>query len=304
MKDKFILLIDDSLLNLSQSQEQVERLEKKYLLSYLNDFESAEWRYAHFNNFLFDNLCETALSESERVKLPIGPYSAMVNAAKKLRFSEDNGRGSELAEIFLYGIMRQHYGALPVVPKIFYKQNTQDNAKGADSVHIVLEDNGSFTLWYGEAKFYDNLKKAIGHAIESVKDAIADRKISKENSIVTSMRDLELLVEDKVQLDNIKTMLSPDTSLDRIKPILHIPILLLHECSATAQQQQMTEEYREQLKSNYQSQAQIFFQKLNAECTDVYLYQQITFHLILFPIPNKERVVELFTKQANTLREG
>ena len=47
--------------------------------------------------------------------------------------------GSELAEILLYGIMHHHYKALPVVPKIFNKQNSNDNAKGADSVHIVLE---------------------------------------------------------------------------------------------------------------------------------------------------------------------
>ncbi|WP_426724138.1 Hachiman antiphage defense system protein HamA [Enterobacter cloacae complex sp. 339J8] len=30
---------------------------------------------------------------------------------------QDISKGSELAEIFLYGIMRHHFNALPVVPK-------------------------------------------------------------------------------------------------------------------------------------------------------------------------------------------
>lgn len=301
METKFNLLIDASLIELlSDSQNDFS---KKYLLSYLNEFESAKWRYAHFNKFLFDNLCETALSADERRKLPTDPYSAMVIAAKNLRLSEDNGQGSELAEILLYGIMKRHYGALPVVPKIYYKQNTQDNAKGADSVHVVLEGNGKFSLWYGESKFYNNLNSAMASAIDSIKDTITDGKLRKENSIVTSMRDLEEVVKDKELFNEIKTMLSPDTSLDKVKSILHIPILLLHECSITAQQEQMTQEYQEQLKCIYKSQAQKFFNRLNEKCSGIYLYAEITFHLILFPIPDKEQVVNRFIQQVNSFRE-
>ena len=73
--------------------------------------------------------------------------TAIPDAFKNLRLVDrDNGQGSVIAEIVLYGIMRYHYEALPVVPKIFYKQNANDNAKGADSVHIILDDKGNFTL--------------------------------------------------------------------------------------------------------------------------------------------------------------
>lgn len=300
MKDKFILLIDDSLLNLFQEQDEQDQ--NKHLLSFLNDFESGDWRYAHFNNFIFDNLCEAGLSAEERVKLAVNPYSAMVKAAKNLRFSQDNGQGSELAEILLYGIMRHHYGALPVVPKIYYKQNTQDNAKGADSVHIVLEEDGRFSLWYGETKFYNNLVSAMNSAISSVKDAITDSKLRKDNGIVTSMKDLEILVEDKEQLEKIKAMLSSNMSLDTLKPILHIPILLLHECEVTAQQKQMLQTYSDSMREEYQSAAKTFFEKLNKECTDVHLYSQIRFHLILFPVPSKENVVQRFIEQVKAFR--
>ena len=68
-------------------------------------------------------------------------------ACKNLRLTNsnvDNGEGSEIAEILLYAFMQEHFKALSVVPKIFYKQNSNIYALGADSVHIVLEKNGFY----------------------------------------------------------------------------------------------------------------------------------------------------------------
>lgn len=302
MTSKFTLLIDDSLLNLSEEQD--EQYEKKYLLRYLNNFESGEWQYKSFNRFIFDNLCEAALSAEEREKLPVDRQSDLAKAASNLRFSDDNGQGSELAEILLYGIMRRHYGALPVVPKIYYKQNSQDNAKGADSVHIVIEEDRGFTLWYGESKFYNNLEGAMKAAIKSVKDTITEEKLKKENSIVTQTKDLGILVKNQEMLSRIKLMLSFNTSLDELKPILHIPILLLHECRITAEQKQMNSEYKKSMQSNYQEQAQKFFRELNAKCSKTFLYKEITFHLILVPVPDKDQIVRKFTNYARVIKDN
>ncbi len=300
MKTKFTLIIDDILRDFLPGD--------KFLLSYLNDFESNEWRYGHFVRFVLDSLCQTALSKMERDKLPSSPMSTLSKAAKNLRISDclersPSGLGSELAEILLYGVMNMHYKALPVVPKIYYKQNTRDTAKGADSVHIVIENDRTFSLWYGEAKFYVDLDEAITSAISSVKDTISDDKLRKENSLVTSMSDLEKLVADRELYNRISTMLSSDTSLDRIKPILHIPILLLHECQITARHSQMTEEYCDEMKSFYETKAQVFFKRLNRGCVNVPGYEHIAFHLILFPVPNKDHVVKQFYDFAKALRE-
>ncbi len=138
----FKVVIDGRFLDLWASSV-LTPVENKKLLSLVNDFEDNHWRFNKFYNFIWDNIAETALSHREREALSGQPHSLLSAAAKNLRLTDsiaDIGKGSELAEVVLYGLMKHVYKALPVVPKIFYKQNVQDNAKGADSVHIVLDD--------------------------------------------------------------------------------------------------------------------------------------------------------------------
>lgn len=120
-------------------------------MSVINGFEDGAWRKKVFRQFVMDNIAQTGLSAEDRDNLYCeSPYTTLTESIKNLRLVDtDNGQVSEIAEIVLCGIMRYHYGALPVVPKIFYKQNANDNAKGADSVHVVLDDKGDFTLWLG-----------------------------------------------------------------------------------------------------------------------------------------------------------
>ena len=133
----FEILIDDFFWIINKDNS-LTLYKNERVVSLINDFENGKWRFSKFQSFVWDNIADTALSYRERQALANKGHSSMIEAAKKLRLTDLNkdqtGQGSELAEIILYGIMKNHYQALPVVPKIFYKQNVQDNAKGADSV--------------------------------------------------------------------------------------------------------------------------------------------------------------------------
>jgi hypothetical protein len=248
------------------------------------------------------------LSAKEREALmDDGEGSILSYAAKNLRFTDNDNdptKGSELAEIALYGILKRHYNALPVVPKIFYKQNRQDPAKGADSVHIVIENGNDFSLWFGEAKFYNSIEDdRLGAVIDSVGNSLDPEKLKKENSIITNIKDLELLIEDKELLKNIYSLLDNRTSTDDLKAKIHIPILLLHECAITKDQKELTTEYKEQLKKHHLERAQSYFSKQIKKLGDnVLKYGEVKFHIILFPIPDKQTIVETFLKKAEAHR--
>ncbi|RFC35021.1 MAG: protein of unknown function (DUF1837) [Candidatus Nitrotoga sp. SPKER] len=295
----FEILVDDHYLKIFENTV-LTPVDKKCVLSLVNDFEDQVWRHERFENFIWDNIALTALSAQEREKLTGKSRSTLRESAKNLRLTDkegDIGQGSELAEIVLYGIMHHHYGALSVVPKIFYKQNAQDNAKGADSVHIVLEGDDDFSLWFGEAKFYNSIEDArLSPVVESVGNSLKTEKLKKENSIITNTSDIDRLVANKELAAKIKLALSPDNSMDNIKPKLHIPILLLHECSITAATKEMNDEYREKIRDYHLDRATAYFNKqINKLSGTVTNYSAVKFHIILFPVPDRKKLVERFS---------
>lgn len=307
-KIQFEVLIDDSFESIN-SQEGLVPIHNKKVLSLINDFEDGSWRYTKFHDFIWDNVVETALSKSERDKLINQDHTRLRTAAKNLRLTDkdttDIGKGSELAEIVLYGIMKHYYGALSVVPKIFYKQNPKDNAKGADSVHIVLEGENDFSLWFGEAKFYTSIEDSrLDSIIESVGNSLQTDKIKKENSIITNIQDLDLVINNAELLNRIKTLLSERASIDDLKPKLHIPILLLHQCEITKSCKEMSDEYINQIIDYHKDRAQAFFTKQISKLSEsINKYSSITFHLILFPVPDKKIIVDKFIKTVEFYKE-
>lgn len=296
----FEILVDDLYLKIF-ADTALKPVQNKNVLSLVNDFEDTKWRYEKFEDFIWNNIALTALSAQERDKLAEQSRTTLRESARKLRLTDkadDIGAGSELAEIVLYGIMRHHYGALPVVPKIFYKQNVQDNAKGADSVHIVLEGEDDFSLWFGEAKFYNSIDDArLPSIVKSVGNSLETGKLKKENSIVTSTSDIDQLVSPELAV-KIKDALSSKKSMDNLKQKLHVPILLLHECTITTSATAMDETYRAAIREFHKERATAYFKRqIAALAESVTLYAEIKFHIILFPVPDRRKLIKRFTNE-------
>lgn len=279
-------------------------IDHKYSLCMVNDFENGKWNIEAFHDFIWDNIAQTALNKEEREALGGRPSTLLKRAAKNLRITDNDVSGGEIAEILLYSIMKHHYNALPVVPKIYYKQNANDFAKGADSVHIVIEDEENFSFWLGEAKFYNKLENArLDKVVESVHDTLTSDKIKKENAIILGIKDLDELKIPEILLDKIKRLLDKDKSLDKLKPHLHVPILLLHECEITSKTKIINKEYLDSIREQYADRATVYFKKQIEKCKDdIFMYSDICFHLMLVPVPNKEEIVNMFINRAKTFR--
>lgn len=292
---EFEVLVDTSLLGFCPSFD-ASPSENKNVLSLANDFEGGTWRYTKFQNFIWDNIAESCLSATERSYLV--NHSLLTESAKKLRLTDkedDNAKGSEIAEIVLYAIMKRHFNALPVVPKIFYKQNNQDNAKGADSVHLVLGQDTDFSIWIGEAKFYSSIADSrLAKIVASVGSLLDADKLKKENSIITNVGDLEKLIQSADVKQKVHKLLDTRSSIDDLKDKLNIPILLLHQCDATKQASQFTDAYKEELRNFHKERAMAYFKKQIEAHGNTHLYSKIKFHLILFPVPDKSKIVEKF----------
>lgn len=300
----FDVLIDDSFVNIC-TESGLSPIENKTVLGFANDYEDGDWWYEKFQDFLLDHIVEVGLTEKERNSL--GPHSQMKKSAKQLRL---DSTGGEIGEILMYAILREWYGALPIMPKIFFKENVNDPAKGADSVHIVIKDD-NFEIWFGEAKFYNDISDTrLYEIVNSVNESLNKDKIRKENSfIITGKSDIKSFKEISEEMkDKILKTLDDSTSIDKIKRILHIPILLLYECQLTKQSIQdcndetKLKDHLDKIKEYQKERATSYFKKQINKCKEVNLYDKIQFHIILFPVPEKEKIVNMFTEEIKKYR--
>lgn len=281
-------------------------IDNKSVLGLINGFEDEKWKYEDFQDYIWNNLQETALSAKERQALYYSPQTLLKKSARNLKIVQkaDQEKGGEIAEILLYGIMKDYYGALPVVPKIYYKQNSQDPAKGADSVHIVIESQKSFSLWLGEEKFFNSIEdNRLYNILDSVHDNCISANIKKEISIVTGIRDLDDLKIDAEIRKKIIGFLEGNPSTDDIKPILHIPIMLLYECNLTKNQKERDNTYIQAVYNYQVERANSYFKKQINRCKDIAHYSKINFHLILFPVPEKQPILDSFREHAQFYRK-
>lgn len=300
----FEIIIDDLFTSFYLESESTS-YPNKSILGLINDFEDGNWRYRKFQDFIWNNIAETSLSHRERESLSGAPYTLLASSAQNLRLTDATkyiSKGSELAEIVLYGIMKNHYKALPVVPKIFYKQNSQDNAKGADSVHIIIAGD-DFSLWFGEAKFYNSLNDdRLSSIITSVGNSLNSDKLRKENSIISNVSDIDTLILDDALREKIKKALSNQNSIDHLKPKINIPILLLHECNITKETNFLSDEYKESIIAYHKERAISYFKKQKDKLGSIFGYSDVKFHLILFPVPDKKSIIDSFVNSARAFK--
>jgi hypothetical protein len=93
-----------------------------------------------------------------------------------------------------------------------------------------------------------------------------------------------------------------ENSLDNIKPKINIPILLLYECNITKGENELTEGYKNTIISCHRKKANKYFKKQINKMRSIFKYSDIQFHLILFPVPDKDTIVNAFVKKANNHR--
>lgn len=269
-----------------------------HMLGLANDYENGKWRFDKLARFFMNNLCEAALSAEERAAMVDNAYDNLVKAAKKLQKLQNRDKkidlkGGEIGEVILYGIMKHYYEALPIVPKIYHKQNSNTPALGVDSVHLVCEydqssGEKSFSLWMGEAKFYKDINDAMRSAIESIKEHLEKGILENENSIIMHNGDLRQYEEIKEMMPELMRYLDlENNNLDQFKKKLHIPIFIMFECQTTKNAHEYLIEYRDKVQNEMMVAAEEYYLKQKKKIGNVFKYDSINFHLILFPVPDK-----------------
>ena len=113
-------------------------------------------------------LPEFALDHTEQQNINAGSAArALRNAAQRVYQTDKFKKRGEFGELLLHIAVRQVFGSIPAISKIYYKDSVNATVKGFDCVHIV-DAPQSLELWLGEVKFYESAARAITDVVKEL----------------------------------------------------------------------------------------------------------------------------------------
>lgn len=100
--------------------------------------------------------------------------------------TDDNQpKAGEIGEMILWLLMEVILKAPQIVAKMDLKTNSKLEVFGSDGIHVKIDEE-VLNLYFGEAKFYNNIYKALDSAFESIEKFHEESMYSREYNLVTT----------------------------------------------------------------------------------------------------------------------
>lgn len=236
-------------------------------------------------------LPEFSLSADELATLSPGTAVRLVKKAARLVYQTDKyGRRGEFGEIFLHIFLRQLYGTIPAISKIFWKDSVNTTVKGFDAVHVV-ENSGSLELWLGEVKFYKDGASAISDVAKEIEEHIKADYLKNEFMLIANK-----LSQSMPHYGRLTKLLDQNTSLDEVFDAACIPVLITYESRAVHGHNKSSDKYLKEVLVEVNNLKEIFDHKTKPGGLPIKL------HLFIMPIHTKELLVEILDEKLKELQ--
>ncbi len=124
----------------------------------------------------------------------------------RIRYKSDDDNSTKLkygfyGEVLLDLILRTWLRTRVLAARgYFYSPLEDSEVKGFDAFHVMKSDNG-IELWFGEAKFYQNYKRAISSVLEKLNLALSDGYMNK--SLIAIINQREHLTERDPRVESL-----------------------------------------------------------------------------------------------------
>ena len=243
-----------------------------------SDYENGRWRAKDFAQYLIEWLPEFALKFSEYANFNgTTGIRLLRKAAYHIYTTIKKENRGEFGEILLHALIREHFNSKPAVSKVFYKTSANDTVKGFDAVHLV-EYEGDYEIWLGEAKFYSDYKSAISDVVAEIHQHLEAGFLRNEFMFV------EGKIDDAWELSpKFKELVSDRVSLDEIKKRICIPILITYNTNAYNRYT----EFNESFKNDIVNECNTAFSILEQKCQGL----NIKLHVFLVPLADKQELI-------------
>jgi|AntDeeMinimDraft_5_1070356.scaffolds.fasta_scaffold05186_2 hypothetical protein len=247
------------------------------LLGLCVGYELGSWREKQLADHAMEWLPEFALTHRELEGIESSNLvKLMRRAAANVYATEKFQKRGEFGELLLHAAIRQVFGSLPAISKIYYKTARNDTVKGFDAVHVVPGDEG-LELWLGEVKFYKDINKAISDVVQELHDHTQRDYLKDEFLLITGKID-----ESWPHSHELKSLLSPNTSLDDVFSKAVIPVLLTYNSKCVGEYEACSSEYCMQ----FEAEVRHYYDKFANQ-----KLPNVTIELFLMPLSDKQSLI-------------
>ena len=256
-------------------------------------YECGEWRSSQLAEHAMEWLPEFCLTANELKSITSSNALKMIRKAAQSVYQTDKyeNRG-EFGELFLHIILRQIYGSIPAISKIYFKDSVNNTVKGFDAVHII-NINNKFELWLGEVKFYKNARKAILDVIDEIQKHTTQDYLKSEKMLLLNKID----IDPKSPFHPILSkLLNSNTSLDELFDCACIPILITYNSKTLKKHKKTTEEFNLELKHEVMKVFDYFKNKISN------LNIPIKLHIFLLPLQGKSGLIKKLDEELKRLQ--
>lgn len=266
-------------------------VEEDELLGISAGYEGGNFRDKGLAELMFNALPDFALDHKELESISRTNIMERLRKAVKTIYSSGKFKNrGEFGELLLHVVMRDFYGSVPAISKIYYKTSTNETVKGFDAVHVVPEGE-NLNLWLGETKFYSSISGAIRDVAQEINDHITDDFLRNEFLLISGK-----IEETWPYAKKLKKLIDNKTSLDEIFDKMTIPVLLTYDSSTTKKHSSFTDDFKDQLATEIKKHHDTFRGKD--------LPDNIEIVLILVPVHTKQNLAATLHDKLVHLQAG
>ena len=259
-------------------------------------YECGEWRSSQLAEHAMEWLPEFCLTANELKSITSSNALKMIRKAAQSVYQTDKYKNrGEFGELFLHIILRQIYGSIPAISKIYFKDAVNNTVKGFDAVLIIniKDTKDTFELWLGEVKFYNNARQAIYDVIGEIQEHTKQDYLKNE----------KMLLLNKIDIDPkspfypiLSKLLAPNTSLDELFDCACIPILITYDSKTLKKHTKTTKEFNLELEHEVMKVFDDFKNKISN------LTIPIKLHVFLLPLQEKSVLIKKLDEELKWLQ--
>ena len=260
------------------------------LRAYSAGFDQNQFRLKPLVDVIADVIPEFALGYHSGTSIPLPELrSKLKEAATRVYTTEKYKTRGEFGELILHLLLRDYFGSIPLVSKIWFKDTDNAVVHGFDGVHVVKKD-GENQLWLGESKLYADGKAGVKELANDLVKHLENDYLRREFSLISTK-----LPQEDPDIEYWRGMLHEHMKLEDILDKVVIPMVCTYSSDLYRSHSDNSQEYLDDFKDECLELHKAFLDKKIDTEVDVIL--------LLLPVPSKPELTEELDRRLKSMQE-